>query len=70
MKQNRQACCKNQQCQRKSSSSAKMALMLPAAPQRSLSTALPQQMPTWTHRSQRTQEEFFVTRSLQPIGFS
>lgn len=63
MKQDIQAGCKNQQCQGKATSSAKKAPMLPAASQRSPSTALPQQMPTLKHRSQRTWEEVFVTKS-------
>lgn len=63
MKHDIQAGCKDQQCQGKATPSAKKVPALPAASQRSLSTALPRQIPTLKHRSQRTQEEVFVTKS-------
>ena len=64
MKQDIQAGCKDQQRQGKATPSAKKAPVLPAASQRSLSTALPRQMPSLKHRSWQTQEEVFVTKSM------
>lgn len=58
-----QAGYKDQQCQGRTINRAMKAPVLPAASQRSPSTALPQQMPILKHHSWWTQDKDFVTKS-------